>query len=51
MAWCHAGDKALPEPMVVSLLMHIYLSLSFYELIDSLIGDNIWSEFNTDLSI
>ena len=51
MAWFHAGDKPLPELMVVSLLMHIYLSLSFYELIDSLIGDNIWSEFNTDLSI
>ena len=33
MAWRRPGDKPLSEPMVVSLLMHIYASLCLNELI------------------
>ena len=33
MAWCRPSDKPLSEPMIVSLLMNIYASLSFNELI------------------
>ena len=32
MAWCRPGDKPLSEPMMVSLLTHIYASLSLNEL-------------------
>ena len=33
MAWCRPGAKPLSEPMLVSLLMYIYVSLSLSELI------------------
>ena len=31
MAWCLSGDKSLSEPVVVSLLTHIYASLGLNE--------------------
>ena len=32
MAWCQSGNKPLSEPMMVSLLLHIYASLGLNEL-------------------
>ena len=32
IAWCRPGDKPLSGPMMVSLLMHIYVSVSLNEL-------------------
>ena len=32
MAWCRPGDKPLSEPMVVSLLTHLYASLDLNEI-------------------
>ena len=38
MAWCRPGDKPLSEPMMVSLLTHIYASLGLNELITYIVA-------------
>ena len=38
MAWRRSGDKPLSEPMMVSLLTHIYASLGLNELTHSPLG-------------
>ena len=38
MAWRRPGDKPLSQPMMFSLLMHIYASLGFKELKITLVG-------------
>ena len=47
MAWHQPDDKPLSEPMIASLLIHIYVSLGLNELITSLKQDgHIYSSLN-----